>query len=81
MCMLPPNFALVGHVGSDPLMLDEVLCGPNAKEWQKALEYEICQLERLGTWIVEDLPPGHTAIPCSEVIKVRQGPNGKVQSY
>ena len=37
--------------------------------------------EKLGTWIVEDLPKGHKAIPCSEVLKIKHGPDGKIQSY
>ena len=32
-------------------------------------------------WVVEDLPLGHVAIPCSEVLQVKRGPGGKVQSY
>ena len=28
-----------------------------------------------------DLPPGQMAIPCSEVVRVKRGPDGKVQSY
>ena len=64
-----------------PKTLDEALRGPNAKEWQEALEYKIGQLEKLKTWVVEDLPQGHTAIPCSEVIKVKRGPNGEIKSY
>jgi hypothetical protein len=39
-------------------MLDKALRGPNADEWQKALEYEISQLEKLGTWLIKDLPKG-----------------------
>ena len=78
---LPPDIAAVGHPSTDPQTLDEALRGPNAKEWQEALDYEISQLEKLGTWVVESLPPGHTAIPCSEVVKVKRGPNGEVQSY
>ena len=77
----PPDFAIVGHFGSDPKTLDEALRGPNAKEWQEALDYEINQLQKLGTWVVESLPAGQTAIPCSEVVKVKRGPNGEVQSY
>ena len=45
------------------------------------LEYEIGQLEKLETWDIIDLPQGHTAIPCSEVIKVKCGPNGETLSY
>jgi hypothetical protein len=57
------------------------LRGPNAKEWQEALDYEIGQLEKLGTWVVENLPAGHTAIPCSKVLRVKRGPDSEVQSY
>ena len=78
---LPPDIAAVGHPSTDPQTLDEALQGPNAKEWREALEYEINQLQKLGTWVVEDLPPGQTAIPCSEVVKVKRGPDGEVQSY
>ena len=35
----------------------------------------------METWIVEDLPPGHTAIPCSEVLRIKRGPSGEIQSY
>ena len=48
---LPPDFAFVGIMNSEPKTLDEALRGPQAKEWQKALEYEINQLEKLRTWI------------------------------
>jgi len=78
---LPPDFALIGGLSSEPGLLDEALRGPDAKEWQNALEYEINQLEKFGTWVVEDLPKRHTAIPCSEVLKIKRGPNGEIQSY
>lgn len=31
--------------------------------------------------MVEDLPPGQTAILCSEVIKVKHSPDGDVKNY
>ena len=68
---LLPDFALVGSIGSDLKTLDKVLCGPDAKHWQEALEYKIGQLEKLETWDIVDLPQGQTTIPCSEVIKVK----------
>jgi Reverse transcriptase (RNA-dependent DNA polymerase) len=78
---LPPDFAFIGFMNSEPKSLDEALRGPKAKEWQTALEYEINQLEKLGTWVVEELPKGHTAIPCSEVLKIKRGPDGEIKSY
>ena len=77
----PPDVALVRHNLPDPKNLDEALQGPNAKEWQEALRYKINQLEKLGIWVIEDLPRGHTPIPWSEVVKVKCRPKGKVQSY
>ena len=65
----------------DPKTLDEALRCPDTKHWQEALEYKIGQLEKLETWDIVDLPQGHTAIPCSEVIKVKHGPNGEILSY
>ena len=43
----PSDVALAAHFGADPETLDEALHGPNAKEWQEALDYEINQLEKL----------------------------------
>ena len=31
--------------------------------------------------MVKKLPQGHTPIPCSEVIKVKHGPNHEIKSY
>ena len=58
-------------------LLDEALLGPNAKEWQAALDYKIGQLEKLCSWVIKDLPKGHSAIPYGEVLKVKRGPERK----
>ena len=68
---LPPDFALIAPLKYEPKTIDEALRGPDAEKWQEVLVYEINQLEKLGTWIVEDLPKGHNAIPCSEVLKIK----------
>ena len=31
--------------------------------------------------MVEDLPKGQVAIPCSEVLKIKRGPDGEIQKY
>ena len=75
------DFALAAATSSTPCTLDKTLCGPNAEWWQAVLEYEISQLEKLGTWVVEDLLKGQTAIPCSEVLKEKQGPSGGIETF
>ena len=78
---LPPDLAFVRIMDSEPKSLDEVLQGPKARDWQMALDYETSQLEKLNTWVVENLPKEHTAIPCSEILKIKQGPDGEIKSY
>ena len=46
---LPPDFTLIGTLGTELKSLDNVLSRPYAKEWQTMLDYEISQLEKLGT--------------------------------
>ena len=77
---LSPSFATVGAMGTEPPSLDEALRGPNAKEWQAALDYEIGQLKKLGTWVIEDLPKGAPVIP-TEVLKEKCGHTGIIKSY
>ena len=79
--LLPPDFALIRPMNSEPKSLDKALRSPDAGKWQEALEYEISQLERLDTWVVEDLPKGQVAIPCSEVLKIKRGPDSEIQKY
>jgi hypothetical protein len=77
---LPPDFALVSTFGTEPKSLDEALSGPHADEWKVAYDYEISQLEKLGTWEIVDLPQGATAIPCTAVFHDKHGPDGEIES-
>ena len=78
---LPPDFALIGALGTELKSLNDVLSGPHAKEWQTALDYKISQLEKLETWVIEDLPAGNNTIPCSTVLKEKCGLDGEITSY
>ena len=78
---LPPDFTLIGALGTEPKSLDDALSGPHTKEWQTTLDYEISQLEKLGTWVIEDLLKGHNAILCSAMLKEKCGPDGEITSY
>ena len=45
------------------------------------LNYKISQLEKLSTWVIEDLPQGAPVIPCTKVLKEKCGPDGEIESY
>ena len=62
-------------------LLNDVLSRLHAKEWQMVLDYKIRQLQKLGTWVIEDLPKGHMAIPYNTVLKEKHGPDGEITSY
>jgi hypothetical protein len=57
--------------------LKEALSGPDAEEWQEAINYEINQLEKLETWKIVDPPKGANIIPCHFVLATKRGPNGE----
>ena len=78
---LPPDFVLIGALGTEPKSLNDALGRPHTKEWQTALDYEMGQLEKLGTWVIEDLLKGHNVILCSAVLKEKHGPDGKITPY
>ena len=75
------NYALIASDPHTPRLLEEALRGPDREHWKRALDYEISQLEKLGTWTIEDLPKGQTTIPCTEVLKEKRGPTGDIEAY
>ena len=78
---LPPDFATVGTMGTEPMSIDDALQGSNADKWQAALDYEINQLKKLGIWMIDYLPAGQTAILNSIVLKEKWGLIGDIKSY
>ena len=75
------DFALRSSMGAKLKTLDKVLCTPRAKEWQAAYDYEITQLEKLGTWDIVRLPPGKTPILHSLVFREKLGADGNIDSW
>jgi hypothetical protein len=57
--------------------LQQALNGPDASEWQEAIDYELGQLEKLGTWEIVNAPDRVNLIPCHYVLATKRGPNGE----
>ena len=75
------DFALGSLMGAELKMLDEALRTPHAKQCQAAYDYEIAQLEKLGTWDIVRLPPGKTPVLHSLVFKKKLGADGNIDSW
>ena len=85
---IPPEFDLVAtfkalgsSMGNEPRTLDEAFNGPKAAEWKKAYNYELGQLESMGTWEIVDLPEGEKAIPYQIVFKEKLDGEGNIETY
>jgi hypothetical protein len=57
--------------------LQQALNGPDAVEWQEAIDYEISQLEKLGAWEIVDAPKNANIIPCHYILATKRGPDGE----
>ncbi|CAH9081001.1 unnamed protein product, partial [Cuscuta epithymum] len=50
-------------------------------KWRAAMQHEIDALERTGTWIIQDLPPGKKPIYCKWVYKIKYKSDGSIDRY
>ena len=82
LCVTPlADYALGISLRSELKTLDEALCTPHAKQWQTMYNYEITQLEKLGSWELVRLPPGKTPILHSLVFKEKLGADSNINSW
>ena len=74
----PPNHIHSAFATAEPEpTLQQALNGPDAVEWQEAIDYEISQLEKLGAWEIVDAPKNANIIPCHYVLATKRGPDGE----
>jgi len=65
----PTLSALLAHASTDPLTLHQALSSPNADSWSAACKQELHMLEKLHTWDLVELPPGHNLVDNKWVFK------------
>ena len=61
-----------------PSSVHEALQKP---EWKKAIEDEVCALEKNGTWELTDLPKGKTPVGCKWIFTVKYKANGDIDRF
>jgi len=76
----PPEIVPIQEPGL-PNSVDEARSGPEAEQWEAAMQKEMDTLHRMGTWELVDLPSGRTAIGCRMVFAKKRDERGQVREY
>ncbi|KAG7539387.1 Reverse transcriptase RNA-dependent DNA polymerase [Arabidopsis suecica] len=71
-------FLLAITSGHEPRSYNEAILDEN---WRDAVSDEIVSLEDLGTWTVEDLPPGKKALGCKWVFRLKYKSDGTLERH
>src|SRR4051794_35718493 len=73
--------ALIGikETQSNPQTFEDAMLHNNLDNWLKAMKDEIDQLEKLGTYQLEDLPMGRQAVGKKWVYNTKINPDGTIQ--
>jgi hypothetical protein len=66
---------------TEPKTFEEASRCKESVEWRKAMESEIHSLKQNGTWSIQELPNGKTAIGCKWVYKAKTDDEGNVIRY
>ena len=67
--------------GTEPKNFKEAMSSEDRDEWEKAIGEEIGMLEKMGTWRLEDLPDGRTAVGCKWVFLKKKDENGNTVRF
>ncbi|KAG7544681.1 Retrotransposon Copia-like N-terminal [Arabidopsis suecica] len=72
------SFVLSCSIETEPQNFKQAIAHPH---YPKAMDLEISALEQNGTWSIESLPPGKTAIGCKWVYTIKYNPDGSIERY
>ncbi|KAG8865869.1 hypothetical protein FRB97_004333, partial [Tulasnella sp. 331] len=64
-----------------PKTLKEAMESEDWKNWKEAMDVEMAQLNKMGTWELMELPAGRTAIGCRWVLALKFDAAGNLQQY
>jgi hypothetical protein len=65
----------------DPFTLEEAQASPDWPEWQKAIEIELEQLKRMGTWELDDVPKDRKPVANKWVFLKKYDKDGTLTKY
>jgi len=64
-----------------PSTVSEALEGPDARNWEEAMDSEMESILKNDTWTLTELPPGRKPIGCKWIFRLKLLPDGTVERY
>ena len=64
-----------------PKTIAEAYASPEAESWKAAVEKEMGNMKRMGTWKLEEMPKDRKAVGCRWVFAKKYDENGNVKEY
>jgi len=61
--------------------VENAINGPESNDWKSAIEAELAQIEKLGTWEFIEAPNDANIIPCRWVLRRKRNAQGEVSRY
>jgi hypothetical protein len=72
---------MVININNKPNTYKEAINSVNNKEWQKAMEIEIEELNKQNTWDLTTLPNNRTALKGRWIYKIKTDLNNNIIKY
>ena len=68
-------------ITEDQPHIDQVIKGPEANQWKEAIEEELTQIEKLGTWEIVEAPPNANIIGSQFILCCKHDAQGNISHY
>ena len=65
----------------DQPFVENAINGPESGDWKHAINEELAQIEKLGTWELVEAPNDANVIPCRWVLCRKRNAQGKISRY
>ena len=65
----------------DPPSYKQAIGGPNAKQWEKAMEAELNSIKENGTWSLVPLPAGRKAVGSKWIFRIKRDAAGNIKTW
>jgi len=68
-------------VAEDQPLIENAINRPESGDWKNAVEAELTQIEKLGTWELVEAPNDANIIPCRWVLRRKRNAQGQISRY